>query len=50
MEYITKVHAKLYQSEAFSIQYVKVKEFYVYKDYKIITATKLNVISTNQHM
>ena len=41
---------KSYQSETFPFQYAKINAFYVYKDHKIITAQKLNVISRHQHM
>ena len=44
------VCVKSYQSETFPFQYAKINAFYVYKDHKIITAQKLNVISRHQHM
>ena len=44
------VRVQSYQSETFPFQYAKIKEFYVYKDHKIIFAHKLNIITSNQHM
>ena len=39
------------QSETtFPFQYAKIKNFYIYKDYKIFMAQKLNVIGSNTHI
>ena len=38
------------QSETFPFQYAKIKNFYIYKDYKIFIAQKLNVIGSNAHI
>ena len=34
----------------FPFQYAKIKNFYIYKDYKIFIAQKLNVIGSNTHI
>ena len=34
----------------FPFQYAKIKNFYIYKDYKIFIAQKLNVIGSNSHI
>ena len=44
------VRMKSDQSETVPFQYGKLKDFYIYKDHKIITAQKLNVIISNRHI
>ena len=38
------------QSGKFPFQYARIKEIYIYKDYKIFIAQKLNVIGSNTHI
>ena len=40
------MHVKSDQSETVPFQYGKLKDFYIYKDHKIITVQKLNVITS----
>lgn len=55
-----KIHGIHYKSGAvvrvtanqkhFFFNYAKIKDFYIYKDHKIFTAQKLNVIRSNTHI
>ena len=47
---VVRVTIKSDQSETFPFQYAKIKDFYIYKDNKIVTAQKLNVIASNRHI
>ena len=47
---VVRVAVQSDQSETFPFQYAKIKDFYIYKDHKIFTAQKLNVIGSNTHI
>ena len=47
---VVRVTVKSDESERFPFQYAKIKDFYIYKDHKIFTAQKLNVIASNTHI